>query len=81
MALLSPPVRLADPDATTRVEPQLYARIEAEYREMPGLTLTLPQAARLFNLEPARCERVLDALVHAGLLERYAGMYARADCR
>ena len=80
MALLSPPVRLADPGATTRDEPQLYARLEAEYREMPGLTLTLPQAARLFNLEPACCERVLDALVHAGLLVRYAGMYARADC-
>ena len=59
MALLSPPVGLADPDATTRDEPQLYVRIEAEYREMPGQALTLPQAARLFNLEPARCERVL----------------------
>ena len=80
MALLSPPVRLAGPDATTGDEPQLYTRIEAEYREMPGLTLTLPQAARLFSLEPARCERVLDALVHGGLLVRYAGMYARADC-
>ena len=40
---------------------------------MPGLTLTLPQAARLFSLEPARCERILDALVHAGLLVRYRG--------
>ena len=80
MALLSPPVRLADSDATTRDEPQLYVRIEAEYREMPGQALTLPQAARLFNLEPARCERVLDTLVHAGLLVRHSGMYARADC-
>jgi hypothetical protein len=80
MALLSPPVRLAYPDATTGDEPQLHARIEAEYREMPGLTLTLPQAARLFNLEPARCERLLDTLVHAGQLVRHSGMYARADC-
>ena len=80
MALLSPPVLLAEPDATTRDEPQLYVRIQAEYREMPGLTLTLPQAARLFNLEPARCERLLDTLVHASLLVRYGGMYARADC-
>ena len=80
MALLSPPVRPTDPDATRLDEPQLYARIEAEYREMPGLTLTLPQAAGLFSLETAHCERVLDALVHAGLLVRYAGMYARSDC-
>ena len=58
MALLSPPIPLENPGATTRDEAQLYARIEAEYREMPGLTLTLPQAARLFSLETARCERV-----------------------
>jgi hypothetical protein len=69
-----------DPDAATRDEPQLYARIEAEFREMPGLTLTLPQAARLFNLESARCERVLGSLVHAGRLVYHSGMYARADC-
>jgi hypothetical protein len=35
---------------------------------MQGLTLTLPQAARLFSIEPARCERVLRALLHAGHL-------------
>ena len=47
---------------------QLCARIQAEYREMPGLRLTLPQAARLFSIEPARCERVLSVLVEAGHL-------------
>jgi hypothetical protein len=46
----------------------LCLRIEAEFREMPGLSLTLAQAARLFGAHPARCERVLDALVHAGEL-------------
>ena len=80
MALLSPPIPRADPDATTCDEPKLYARIDAEFREMPGLTLTLPQAARLFNLEPARCERLLGRLVHAGLLVHHSGMYVRADC-
>ena len=34
----------------------LDRRIRAEFVEMPGLKLTLPQAARLFNLEQARCE-------------------------
>ena len=47
---------------------QLCTRIQAEFREMPGLRLTLPQAARLFSLEPVRCERVLSALVETGQL-------------
>lgn len=46
----------------------LCARVQAEFREMPGLRLTLPQASRLFSIEPARCEQVLGALVHAGCL-------------
>ena len=44
------------------------ARIHAEYREMPGLKLTLAQASRLFNLEPVRCGRALDTLVSGGVL-------------
>lgn len=46
----------------------LRARVLAEFREMPGMRLTLLQAARLFDLEPARCAGVLDALVGDGTL-------------
>lgn len=46
----------------------LHARIRAEYHEMPGMRLTLPQAARLFNLEPTHCARVLDSMVSDGAL-------------
>lgn len=46
----------------------LRVRINAEYREMPGLALTLPQAARLFDLDITRCARVLDSLVVEGAL-------------
>jgi hypothetical protein len=46
----------------------LHVRVRGEYREMPGLRLTVPQAARLFNLEPAQCERLLEALVTDGAL-------------
>jgi hypothetical protein len=53
---------------TTTADHDLHLRIHAEYREMPGLTLTLAQAARLFNLEPARCADALDALVNVGVL-------------
>lgn len=35
---------------------------------MPGLRLTVAQAARLFNLEPTQCGRVLDTLVTNGSL-------------
>lgn len=47
---------------------QLRARIKAEYEEMPGLRLTLSQAARLFGLEPARCAQLLEKLVVDGAL-------------
>lgn len=62
-------------DQTTRAlgrvvedDRRVHVRIQAEYQEMPGLSLTLPQAARLFNLERAHCARVLDALVTDGAL-------------
>jgi hypothetical protein len=56
----------------------LHARVSAEFREMPGLTLTLAQAARLFSIEPARCERVLGALVERGVLTTNGRVFARA---
>jgi hypothetical protein len=46
----------------------LHARVRGEYREMPGLRLTVPQAARLFNIELMDCTRVLDTLVITGEL-------------
>ena len=51
-----------------REEHDLCTRVQAEFCEMPGLKLTLPQAARLFSIEPTRCQRVLGALVQAGHL-------------
>jgi hypothetical protein len=51
-----------------REEHDLCTRVQAEFCEMPGLKLTLPQASRLFSIEPTRCERVLGALVDAGYL-------------
>lgn len=47
-------------------------RILAEYREMPGLCLTLPQAARLWALDTTRCRTLLDGLVAEGRLRRNA---------
>lgn len=58
----------------------LCALMRAEYREMPGLTLTLPQAIRLWTAEPRACARALEALVDSGFLHRNGGTYVRADC-
>jgi hypothetical protein len=65
--------------ATSDEECELHRRISAEFREMPGLTLTLAQAARLFNLEPTRCERLLRSLVEGGVLITDGRAFARAD--
>jgi hypothetical protein len=52
--------------------------VRAEYREMPGLGLTLPQAARFFALTPHESERVLAQLIDEGLVFRdLTGVYRR----
>jgi hypothetical protein len=51
----------------------------AEFREMPGLILTLPQAARLFGVESMRCRLVLNTLVANGVLTTNGRTFARAD--
>jgi hypothetical protein len=47
----------------------LVDRVRAEFVEMPGLELTLPQAVRLWNLGPDDCRLVLDTLADAGFLK------------
>jgi hypothetical protein len=36
--------------------------IQGEYLEMPGLQLTKPQVQRLWGLDPATCDALLDTL-------------------
>jgi hypothetical protein len=64
---------LSPSDHAARVSPTtdervFCARVQGEFRDMPGLTLTVHQAARLFSIEAARCELVHGALVHDGVL-------------
>ena len=54
--------------STTFDEHDLCLRVLSEYREMPGLNLTLPQAARLFSLNRTLCAHVLSTLVQHGAL-------------
>lgn len=46
------------------------ATIMAEFNEMPGMRLTLAQAARLWSLTLEDSARVLEDLVRAGFLMR-----------
>jgi hypothetical protein len=58
----------------------LRAMVEAEYREMPGLSLTIAQACRLWAIDSCRCMRVLTALTQSGFLRLDDdGHYRRAS--
>jgi hypothetical protein len=55
-------------------------RVRGEFLEMPGLRLTLPQAARLWGLDEPSCEAVMGLLIQSAFLRRTAsGAVARAD--
>ena len=51
---------------------QLVALILGTYREMPGLSVDLQQAARLFGLRETTCRVVMNDLVDRGRLHQSA---------
>ena len=46
----------------------LIERILGEYREMPGLALTVDQAQRLWGCDAVTCRRIADVLVERRVL-------------
>ena len=57
---------------------ELFRRIEGEFREMPGLSVTLTQAERLWGLDRSTCELALAALVERRVVRRVMnGTYIR----
>jgi hypothetical protein len=68
------------PEGDMNVE-TVTARVRAEFEEMPGMTLTVPQASRLFGLDDEVCLRIVEQLVkasylrwtHTGAVTRIAG--------
>jgi hypothetical protein len=59
--------------------PTLFERVRGEFNEMPGLQLTIAQAARLWGLDDTACRRVIDALVESAFLRwTPAGTVVRA---
>ena len=58
---------------------ELLCRVRAEYLEMPGLQLTVPQARCLFGLDAETGDAVLAALVDAKFLyQTHKGLFAIA---
>jgi len=53
-----------------RSNDEVLRRVQGEYMEMPGLSLTEPQARRLWGLDEASCGALLAALVEAKFLFR-----------
>jgi hypothetical protein len=44
-------------------------RVRAEFEEMPGMTLTMRQASRLFGIERDVCKTVFERLVTTSYLK------------
>ena len=63
------PVLKGKPSTTAALH-DLLRRIEAEYREMPGMCVTAPQAQRLWGLDSTTCAFVLMTLTERRVLRR-----------
>jgi hypothetical protein len=64
----------------TRTDDHLLRRVRGEYREMPGMRLTVDQAMRLWMLDRITCTGLFDSLVAARFLQQDAhGRYRTND--
>jgi len=50
-------------------EDALLRRVRGEYREMPGMRLTIEQAMRLWNIDRRTCAAVFNSLIASHFLE------------
>ena len=62
------------------IDRAVLTRIRREYVEMPDLRLTGRQASRLWNLDQAACQAILNALIQDHFLSQTAdGSYVLAS--
>lgn len=72
------PASKETPSPTTPALHELLRRIESEYEEMPGMSVTQPQAQRLWGLDSTTCAFILQTLVERRILRRTPrGTYVR----
>ncbi len=68
----------AKPESQREAILHLTRRVQAEYAEMPGLSVTMPQAERLLDIDRATCAVVFKTLMKQGVLRRTEqGRYVR----
>ena len=58
------------PEYPIRPSDDVLKRVQGEFLEMPGLRLTEMQARRLWGLDAAQCQALLQALVDENFLTR-----------
>ncbi len=72
-------MQLAQPESRRENACEVRRRIEAEYAEMPGLCVTLPQAQRLWTADRSTVEAAFERLVARGVLRMTTkGRFVRA---
>ena len=54
---------------------RLLARIRREFKNHPGIVVTLPQAQSLWSLGKSHCTQVFEPLMAEGLLNRVGDVY------
>jgi hypothetical protein len=62
-----------EPTPAVNELPALLVRARAEFSEMPGMCLTVAQAARLWRVTPDDAQQLLSELVQTGFLIRRDG--------
>ncbi len=67
-------------DIPNTITSSVAQRIRGEYTEMPGLTLTVRQAARLWGLDVPQSQHLLSQLVESRFLVENSGAYRRRGC-
>jgi len=77
-ASAAPWQKLLPPASLDATASDVLVRIKSEYREMPGLCLTMLQARRLWALDEGTCTRLLTDLVSEGYLRKSAAGYIKA---
>ena len=61
---------LPEIEAESEAIRRLTRRVQAEYSEMPGLSVTMPQAQRLLGIDRQTCAVVMRTLINRGFLKR-----------
>lgn len=65
-------------DTDAEATRELTRRVQAEYAEMPGLSVTLVQAQRLLAIDEPTCAEMFRVLIERRVLRRTAqGRYVR----